>query len=103
LRSKVGEDALDGDGGIDGAKLLAGSHGFGKGVASVGLVEKGLALKVGGFDKVAVEDAETADAGAREQRDSRGTDGTATDDYGARSGEALLPGLADARKRTWRE
>jgi len=46
--------------------LLCG-NGFGERVARVGFVEERLALKVGRLDEVAVEDAETADAGASEK------------------------------------
>jgi hypothetical protein len=98
LRSQVGDEAVGGYGGVDGAKFLLGGDGFGKGVAGIRFVEKGLALKVGRLDKVAVDDAETADTGASEESGRRGADSAATDDYGAGSGEALLAGFADSGK-----
>ena len=39
LRGEIGDDAFDGDGGIDGAKLLLGGDCFGQGLASVGFIE----------------------------------------------------------------
>jgi len=39
LRGEVGDDAFDGNGGINGAKFLLGGHSLGQGLASVGLVE----------------------------------------------------------------
>ncbi len=98
LGVKVRDDALHADAGIDGAQAALSGHGFGEGIAGVGLFEKGLPLEVGGFDEVAVDDAQFADPGADEKVGSRGADGSATDDDGAGSGEAFLAVGADARE-----
>ncbi len=49
-------------------------------VEGVGLVEEDLALEVGGFDEVAVDEGEGPDAGAGKQRGGGGSGGSAADD-----------------------
>src|SRR5690606_24473928 len=49
-----------------------------------------LAVKVGEFDRVGVDDADGADAGGREVGDGGAAESAATDDEHARGGEAAL-------------
>ena len=93
---EVGDVGLDGDGGVEEGDLGAGGFGFGGGVGGVLLVEKDLALEVGGLHNVAVDEGEVADAGAGEQRGGRGAGGSDADDGDAGVGEKLLAGEADA-------
>src|SRR5207302_219600 len=60
---EVGDVGMDGDGGVEEGNLAAGGFGLGEGVAGVGLVEENLALEVGGFDEVAVDESKGTDAG----------------------------------------
>jgi hypothetical protein len=78
---------------------LPGGNSFGQGVAGVAFIEERLALKIGGLDKIAVENAKTADPCAREKRGGRGTDGSATYEDSAGSGKVLLAFFADAREK----
>jgi hypothetical protein len=64
---EVADVGLDGDGGVEEGDLAAGGFGFGEGVAGVGFVKEDLALEVGGFDEVTVDEGEGADAGASEE------------------------------------
>jgi hypothetical protein len=87
------------------AILPACGLGLGERVAGVGLVEQDLALEVGGFDEVAVDEGEGADAGAGEERGGGGSGGSYADDgdvggaqqmlaFGSDAGEEYLPGVA---------
>ena len=64
---QVGDVRVDGDGGVEEGDLAAGGFGFGEGLEGVGLVEEDLALEVGGFDEVTVDEGEGSDAGAGEE------------------------------------
>ena len=66
--------------------------------AGVGFVEEDLALEVREFDEVAVNQGESADAGADEKRGGGGSGGSAADDGGVGSGEAALTFVADGRE-----
>ena len=77
---------------------MLGGDGFGKSGEGVGFIKKGLALKIGRLDKIAIDDAYFPDAGARQKIRGGGTDGAATDDDGAGGEEALLSLLANARE-----
>lgn len=99
LRSEVGYDAFDGNGRIDGAKLLLSREGFWKRSGGIGFVEKGLALEIRRFDEVTIEDAQSPNAGAGKKRGSGGSDRAATDDNGTRRREPLLAGLADGLEK----
>jgi len=70
LRGEIGDDAFDGNSGINGAKLLLGGDCLGQGLQGVGFVKERLALKIRRFDKITVEDTETTDASASQQRGS---------------------------------
>ncbi len=93
---EVGDVGMDGDGGVEEGDLAAGGFGLGEGLEGVGLVEEDLALEVGGFDEVAVDEGEGADTGAGEQRGCGGSGGSATDDGDVGCGEHLLSGGADS-------
>jgi len=97
-RDKVGDAGMDGDGGVEEGDLAAGGFGLGQRGCGVGLVEEDLTLKVGGFDEVAVDEGEGANAGTGEERGGRGTSGSAANDGDMSSAEALLTELADAGK-----
>jgi len=94
--NEVGDVRMDGDGGVEDGYFAAGGFGFGEGVAGVGLVEEDLALEVGGFDEIAVDEGEGADAGAGEEGGGGGPSGSDADDDYVRGGEKLLAGGADA-------
>jgi len=96
LRSEIGDEAFDGNGGVDGAKFLLSGNRFRKRIACVGFVEQRLALKVGRLDEIAVKNAETANAGAGEQSGGGSADGAAADYDGAGRGKALLAGFTNA-------
>jgi hypothetical protein len=64
---EIGDVGVDGDRGVEESNLAAGGFGLGEGFAGVGLVEEDLTLEVGGFDEVAVDEGEGADAGAGEE------------------------------------
>ena len=55
----VGNDGLDGDGGVDPGQLAAGGLGLGQVVGDVLLVEQRLPLQVVQLDEVAVDDPQT--------------------------------------------
>ena len=93
---EIGYAGVDRDGGVEEGYLAAGCFGFGEGVAGVGLVEEDLALEVGGFDEVAVNEAESADAGAGEERGSGGSGGSDADDGDVGVGQQRLACGADA-------
>lgn len=90
FRIEIGDDSLDGNGGIDGFELAFGGDGFGEGVAGVIFIEQGLALKIGRLDEIAIEDSDAADAGADQQAGGGGANGSAADDHGAGGEKALL-------------
>lgn len=93
---EVGDAGVDGDAGVEESDFAAGGFSFGKGVEGVGFVEEDLALEVGGFDAVAVDEGEGADAGAGEEGGCCGSGGSDTDDGDVGVGEELLAGGADA-------
>ena len=64
---EVCDFGVNGDRGVEEGDLAAGGLGFGEGFEGVGLVEEDLALEVGGFDEVAVDEGEGADTGAGEK------------------------------------
>ena len=85
---EVGDVGVDGDGGVEEGDLAAGGFGLGEGFEGVGLVEEDLALEVGGFDEVAVDEGEGADAGAGEEGGGGGSGGSDADDGDVGGGEA---------------
>ena len=92
----VAGKGVDFDFGVDAGELLFGSGGFGKGLGGVVLGEEPLALEVGGFDEVAIEDGEVSDAGAGEGGGVIGTEGAAADDGDVGGEETGLSVDADA-------
>ena len=64
---EVGDAGVDGDGGVEEGDLAAGGFGFGEAFEGVGFVEEDLALEVGGFDEVAVDEGEGSYAGSGEE------------------------------------
>ena len=66
-RDEVGDDGFDLDGGVEEGDFGASGLGFGGRGRGVGFVEEDLALEVGGFDDIAVDEGEMADAGAGEE------------------------------------
>ncbi len=93
---EVGDVGVDGDGGVEEGDFAAGGFGLGEGVAGVGLVEEDLALEVGGFDEVAVDEGEGADTGAGEERGGGGSGGSYADDGDVGGAKQLLTGGCDA-------
>jgi hypothetical protein len=86
---------VDLDAGVDAGEVTAGGFGLGEGGAGVVFVEEHLALEVGGFDEVAVDEGKPADAGAGEKAGSGGSGGSDADDGDVGSAEELLAGGAD--------
>ncbi len=93
---EVGDVGVDVNVGVEECDLAAGGLGLGEGGEGVGLVEEDLALEVGGFDEVAVDEGEGADAGAGEERGGGGSGGADADDGDVGAGEELLARGADA-------
>lgn len=98
-RVEIGDDSLDGNGGIDGFEFALGGDGFGEGIAGVGLVEESLTLEIGRLDEIAIEDSNAADAGADQQAGRGGANSSAANDYGAGGEEALLALESEVRKK----
>jgi hypothetical protein len=93
---EVGDVGVDGDGGVEEGNFAAGGFGLGEGVAGVGLVEEDLALEVGGFDEVAVDEGEGADPGPGQERGGGGSGGSYADDGYVGGTKQLLAGESDA-------
>jgi hypothetical protein len=99
LRIEIGDQAFDGNGGIDGFELALGGDGFGEGVAGVIFIEQGLALEIGRLDEVAVHNSDAAYTGTDEQAGSGGANGPTANDYGAGVEEMLLALEAESLKK----
>lgn len=93
----VGDDGGDLDGGVDGFELASSSNSLGEILAYVVFVEEKLALEVGEFDKVAVDDTERADAGAGEEFGDDRAESPATDERDRALGEPTLAIEPDRR------
>jgi hypothetical protein len=63
----VGDEGSEGDGRVDAVEACGGGLGLWKPSLGVIFVVEGLALEVGGFDDVAIDEGEGADAGAGEE------------------------------------
>ena len=63
------------------------------------LHQKGLALKIGRLDEIAVDDSNAADAGTDQQAGRRRANGSAANYYGAGGEEALLALEAECRQK----
>ena len=95
FRADVRDDALDRYSGINGAQAAFGGDGFRQGFLRVGFLEQCLPLQVGRLDKIAVHDAQLADARAHQQICQRRSQRSAAYDYGRGFEQALLARLAD--------
>ena len=95
LGDQVGDVGVDADAGVDAGEVAAGGFGFGEGGAGVVFVEEHLALEVGGFYEVAVDEGKAADASAGEEAGGGGSGGADSDDGDVGAGEELLAGRAD--------
>lgn len=91
VRNEVGDVRVNCDRGIEECDLAPGGFGFRERFERVGLIEEDLTLEVGGFDEVAVDEGEGADAGAGEQRRGCSSGGSAAYDGDVRTGEKVLP------------
>jgi hypothetical protein len=63
---EVGDDGFDEDFGVDASESVVGGDCFGEVFCGILFIEENLALEVGVFDEVAVDDADVSDAGASE-------------------------------------
>src|SRR5229473_513611 len=97
-RTEVGDEAFDGTTGVDRAELALGGDGFGERGEGIGFVKEGLALKIRGLDKIAVDDAQFSDACANQEICGGRTDCAASDNDGAGGEQALLAFIADGGK-----
>jgi hypothetical protein len=60
---EVGDVRVDCDRGVEEGDFAAGGFGFGEGFVGIGFVEEDLALEVGKFDEVSIDEGKGADAG----------------------------------------
>ena len=79
-RREVGHDAGDVQARIDARQRLLGRESFGEGRRSVGLIEQPLALEIAGFDEIAIDQSEAAQAGAGQGRGLEAPERSAPDD-----------------------
>ena len=93
---EIGYVGVDGDGGVEERDFTAGGFGLGEGFAGIGLIEEDLALEVGGFDEVAIDEGESADAGAGEEGCGGGSGGSDAYDGYMGGGEEGLASGSDA-------
>lgn len=109
----VAGEGVDGDLRVDAGELEFRGGGFGKGLGGVVFGEEPLALEIGGFNEVAIEDGEVPDAGAGESGGVISAESAAADDgdaggeeaglaFGADAGEENLAGIAVQRGRLTR-
>ncbi len=96
LGNQVGDVGVDANAGVDAGEVTAGGFGFGESGAGVVFIEEHLALEVGGFDEVAVDEGEMADSGTGQQARGGCSGGADADDGDMRLAEKLLSSLADA-------
>jgi hypothetical protein len=85
----VRDVGVDDDGGVEESDLAEGGFGLRERLEGVGLVEENLALQVGGFYEVAVNEGKGADARAGEEG-SRGSSSSSDADDGDVGGSELL-------------
>ncbi len=62
-RAEIGDNAFDGDGGINRAQFAFGGDSLGKGIESIGFIEERLPLQVRGLHEIPIDDSDIADAG----------------------------------------
>ncbi len=99
VTAKVGDDGVDLDLGIDFGQAVAGSLGFGTLVLRIGIGEEGLAVEVGSFDEIAVDEGDFADTCAGEEIGRRAPQSAAPDDHRVGIGESILGGLVPEGER----
>lgn len=87
---EVGDGVVDADVGVDGGEALGGGEGLGRCGVGVELGVEALALEVGGFDDVAVDEGEAANAGTGEEVGGDAAERAQADDAGVGGEEALL-------------
>ncbi|MEY2727522.1 MAG: hypothetical protein RLZZ458_3389 [Planctomycetota bacterium] len=93
---EVGDDGFDVDFGVDSTEPAVCSDGFGELFGGVGFVEEDLALEVGEFDEVAIDDADVSDAGAGQAVGKYAAECTAAGKQDSAVFKALLSEFADA-------
>jgi hypothetical protein len=93
---EVGDNGFDVDFGVDSTEAAVGGDGFGELLVGVVFVEEDLALEVGEFDEVAIDDADVSDAGAGEAVSEDAAEGAAAGEQDGAVFEALLSEFADA-------
>jgi hypothetical protein len=93
---EICDAGVNGNGGVEERDFAAGSFGFGEGFEGVGLVEEDLSLEVRGFDEVAVDESEGADAGTGQERSGGGSGSSDADDGDMGRGKQVLAEGADA-------
>jgi len=86
----VRHDAFRANVGVDRAKLVFRSHGFGQGFAGVCFIEQGLPLEVGGFDEISIDNAKASDSRANQEIGRGRPDCSTADQDRASIGQALL-------------
>src|SRR5712692_2313006 len=86
---------LDFDFRIDFTNMIGAGDGLWKTISSVALGEHRLALQIREFDKVAIGDSQTPDAGARQRFRLRRTERAATNNQCSRGQQAILAFFAN--------
>jgi hypothetical protein len=93
---QIGDVGVDCDGGVEESDLAASGLGLRQGVAGVSLVEEDLALQVGGFHEVTIDEGEGADTGSSQERCGGSSCGSNANDGDVGVREELLASLADS-------
>ena len=96
VRVQVGDDRLDGHRRIRGVKVSRRGDGLRDEGSNVLLREEELALEVGLFDHIAIDDADAPHAGAHQDRSAHGPERPAPHDDGGGAAETLLSFHADS-------
>ena len=87
---EVGDVGVDGDVGVGGVEPRFGGDRLGDAIDRVLVGEEGLAVEVGAFDEVAVDDGELPDAGTGEEVGADAAERSDADDEGVGRGELGL-------------
>lgn len=93
--SQVRDDTLDLNVGINSAKDPLGSDGLGENFPGVRFRKEGLPLEIGVLHKIAVQDAEAADAGTNEEIRGGSTNGATANQDGTGGAQVLLSSRAE--------
>lgn len=94
----VGDDGFDADGGVDAGEFIRGGDGLGELGAEVFFVEEDLALEVGDFDEIAIDESDESDSRADERFGEMGAEGADTTDEDAGVPEFFLSFESEAVK-----